>query len=370
MTRTVTAAVTEAALSTRLRALAVPEVGPDDGLLAVETAGICGTDWEYYTRERGRDLGPLILGHENVGRVEAVGERAAQRWGVSPGDRVAVEEFLPCGTCRWCRSGHYRVCPATDHRSGGPFLRYGATSTTVAPGLWGGFSELLYLHPRALLYPVSDRVPSELAALFVPIANGIRWVLQEAGGAVGRSLVVQGPGQHGLGCVVAGVEAGMEPIVVVGLAQDRHRLDVARRLGATAVVQADHEDAVAAVGRLTAGRGADVVVDVTPVATRPVELAIEMVATRGVVVLAGSKQGQGISGFPHDTVVRKEVAIRGVRGHDQESVVPALRIIESGRHPLELMATHRFGLGDVDRALRVAGERTDPDAIHVNVVPT
>jgi threonine dehydrogenase-like Zn-dependent dehydrogenase len=96
---------------TELRDFPLPAVGPDDGLLRVEAAAICGTDWEIYGREsRGRGLGPLILGHENVGRVVALGERAAERWGVGVGDRVAVQEFLPCGTCRLCRGGDYRLC--------------------------------------------------------------------------------------------------------------------------------------------------------------------------------------------------------------------------------------------------------------------
>ncbi len=111
------AAVATAPCTTEQRDLPVPAVGPDDGLLRVEAAGICRTDWELYRREsRGRGLGPLILGHENVGRVVALGERAADRWGVAVGHQVAVEEFLPCGACRLCRGGHYRLCEATDTR--------------------------------------------------------------------------------------------------------------------------------------------------------------------------------------------------------------------------------------------------------------
>src|SRR3990170_2923695 len=89
--RTVPAAVTPAPLRTELRRLPVPEIGPDEGLLAVEACGLCGTDWDFYTRRRGSHLGPLILGHEIVGRILAVGEQAARRWNVRSGDRVAVE---------------------------------------------------------------------------------------------------------------------------------------------------------------------------------------------------------------------------------------------------------------------------------------
>src|SRR5574341_1863587 len=99
---TVRAAVAPAPLSTELRAFPVPVVGSDDGLLTVEACGLCGTDWDFYTRRRGAHLGPLILGHEIVGRVAAIGERAGERWKVRVGDRAAVEEFLPCGRCEFC----------------------------------------------------------------------------------------------------------------------------------------------------------------------------------------------------------------------------------------------------------------------------
>ena len=99
---------------------------------------------------------------------------------------------------------------------------------------------------------------------------------------------------------------------------------------------------------------------------RPITLALA--AKRGTVLLVGSKHGKPVS-FMNDTVVRKELTIRGVRGHDHRSVEPAIEIIKSGRYPLELLSTHHLSLDEVDKALRLVGERTDPEAIHVNVVP-
>lgn len=371
MTGSSRAAVATAAHTTEFREFAVPPVGPDDGLLRVEAAAICGTDWEIYGRKsRGRGLGPLILGHENVGRVVALGERAARRWNVRAGDRVAVEEFLPCGTCRLCRGGDYRLCAATDSRGEGPFLRYGSTPVSVEPSLYGGFSDYLYLHPRAIVYPVGDDVEPELAALFVPLANGIRWVVQEGGLRLGQTVVVLGPGQHGLGCVVAAREAGAGQVIAVGTAADRHRLDVASALGADHVLETVADDTVVeAVLDRTGGAGADIVVDLAPGAPETVEQAIAMCAKRGTVVLAASKHARPVAGFPHDLVVRREVRLLGVRGHDHRSVEPAIELIRSGRRPLRLLATHRFPLEQADAALRTAGLRTDPAAIHVSILP-
>ncbi len=364
--KTARAAVAVEPLRTDLRDLPLPTLGPDDGLLAVEACGVCGTDWDFYTRRRGATLGPLILGHEVIGRVMALGERAAQHWGVREGERVAVEEFLPCGRCEFCLAGRPALCAETDSRSERPFLRYGATSTDVPPGLWGGFSEVLYLHPQALIHQLGDGVSADLATLFVPIANGIRWVLTEGRMRAGGTLVVIGPGAHGLGCVIAAREAGAGRVIVVGRTTGA-RLEAARALGAVTI--AGETDMVAAVREMTDGDMADVIVDLAPSATGTVEAAIAMARKGGTIILAASKHGKAIAGFMNDTVVRNELTVKGVRGRDYRSVEEALRIILSGRYPLERVRTHRVPLAETDRALRVLGERTDPSAIHVAVYP-
>lgn len=365
--RTAAAAVTPAPLVTEFRRFPLPPVGPDDGLLEVEACGLCGTDWEFYTRRRGAHLGPLILGHEIVGRVLAVGDRAAARWRVAPGDRVAVEEFLPCGRCEYCATDRPALCAATDSRAQTPFLRYGATPTDVPPGLWGGFAEILYLHPRALVHRLPPGLPSDLATLFVPVSNGVRWVLKEGRLRRGGTLVLIGPGAHGLGCLVAGAEGGAAHLVAVGRT-DGARLEAARALGAVTVA-ADREDVVGAVREITGGEMADVVVDLAPGAPETVAMAIATARKGGTVILASSKRGAAVAGFESDLVVRHELTVKGVRGRDYASVDEALRIIASGRYPLARLRTHTFALDDVDRALRVQGDRADPSAIHVAVVP-
>ena len=86
------------------RQLPIPEVTHDDAILAVEACGLCGTDHEEFTGELFPGF-PFVPGHESVGIVERIGPRAAQRWGVAEGDRVAVEVFLSCRSCAQCRAG-------------------------------------------------------------------------------------------------------------------------------------------------------------------------------------------------------------------------------------------------------------------------
>ncbi len=88
-----------------------PETRPESGLLRVESAGVGGSEPEVY-RKPGH--APVILGHENVGTFEEVGDVAAKRWGVKPGDRVALHEYLPCWHCEWCMQGDFRLCMEVD----------------------------------------------------------------------------------------------------------------------------------------------------------------------------------------------------------------------------------------------------------------
>jgi threonine dehydrogenase-like Zn-dependent dehydrogenase len=139
--------------SIEIRELPLPEIGPYDGLLRVEATGVCGSDVAAYHGHAPFYELPCVLGHELVGRIESVGEAAAKRWSVKEGDRVVVEEYLPCGTCRSCLAGAYQMCAVP---------RYGGKSVDVEPGLFGGFSEFLYLHPQAIVHRVHEETPAEL----------------------------------------------------------------------------------------------------------------------------------------------------------------------------------------------------------------
>jgi threonine dehydrogenase-like Zn-dependent dehydrogenase len=362
---------------TETREFPLPEVGDDDALMRVEAAGVCGSDWLFFGgvatpgRKPPHEQQPRIQGHENVGRIARIGERASRRWAVKEGDRVAVEEFIPCGNCRLCRTGNYRLCDATDATVGaeeGTYLRYGGVPIKVPPALWGGYSQYQYLHPNSLIYKIKEDVPSSIAPLFIPLSNGIRWTTQEAGVGVGGTVVVQGPGQHGLGCVVAARAAGAACIIVAGLSKDERRLEVARRLGATHTVVADTEDLAERVREITAGEMADAVILTAGGAAEAVAAAPDLLRKLGVLILAGASYGP-VASFPSSKLQHKELTLKGVRGHDVRSVEPAIALIESQQFPLELMCTHTFALNEVAEAISTVGEREDEDAIHVTVLP-
>src|SRR3972149_2757103 len=108
MGRVSKAVVQTAPRSLEMRELPLPQVGREDGLLQVEACGICGSDYEQYQGALPVRF-PVIPGHEPVGRIVELGDEAARRWGVKVGDRVAVETLIPCGFCRHCVGGQYRL---------------------------------------------------------------------------------------------------------------------------------------------------------------------------------------------------------------------------------------------------------------------
>ena len=346
MGRKVWAAVAVARRQMELQEFALPDIGEEDGLLRVEMCGVCGSDPRIFSWTDGSRF-PLILGHELVGFVEAVGSRAAARWGVAAGDRVIVEHLFGCGHCRWCLVGEYRFC-LEQQGYGGP------TPCSVPPHLWGAYSQYMYLAPNARVHRISADVPAQAAAMTCAnIGNGLRWVRTVGGAAIGDTVVVVGPGGQGLAAVLAAREAGAARIVALGLSRDEHRLALAREFGATDTVNLEEEDAVGAVEALTDGALADVVVDVTG-ATASLGLALELARPLGTVVV-GSNTGAQEARLVASLMPVKELRVQGVNSHDTAAVRAAIKVVESGRYPIEKMVTHRFSLEEAETAVRAAG---------------
>lgn len=361
----VRAAVQVAPRTIELREFPRPSVGPDDGLLRVEANGICGSDVEMYKGHLPMGTYPVIPGHEPLGIVEELGERAAGRWGVQEGDRVALEVIVPCRSCSDCLTGRYQFC---RNRTVG----HGVTSVDTAPSLWGGFAEYLYLSAGAVLHKVDNRIPAELAALYNPLGAGVRWAVHLGQVGLGDTVLVLGAGQRGIASVIAARAAGAGTVIATGLAADAHKLALAREFGAdhTLVVDGDDaEDTVERVREITDGAMADVVLELTPMAAGPVTDALLAARRGGRVVLAGLKGNRDIP-VRTDLVINRALTVVGAFGVDAPAYEEAIAIIESGRFPLEKMHTHTFGLDDTALAIEtLAGEVSGEAAVHASVHP-
>lgn len=349
---------------TELKELPIPDIPADAGLLRVIATGICGSDWPMYLSER---PGPRILGHEMIGVIEKLGDTAQERWGVKEGDFVALEEYLPCGHCESCRTGEYRACMGTDRRLPGT-VRYGSTPISKPPSLWGGYSQYLYLHPNSIFHRVPCEMPPHIAAMALPIGNGFQWVYLDGGAGPGKTVLIQGPGQQGLGCVIAAKASGADKIIVTGLRRDEKRLAVARALGADNAIVADEEDVAQAVANLTGNRMADIVVESSGAGPNIINTSLALLG-RGGALLVASRVGGPVPNFDVDRILAFRLSLRALRGHSYQAVELALRTMASGAFALDQMSSHVVGLADVDAALRMVGGESEERSIHVTVEP-
>lgn len=355
------AAVLVAPRRLELQGFPLPDVGEDDGILAVEACGLCGTDYEQWTGELDFNKGkPFIPGHEIMGHVGTIGNAARQRWGINEGDRIAVEGTIPCGTCKWCLTGVYKQCGK---------LAYGLRAgVDLPPSLWGGYATHMYLHPRAVVHRLPADIPTDVMAMFNPLSNAVRWTCEVGGVGIGSSVVICGPGQRGLLAVLAAADAGAQTIIVTGTKLDHRRLEQALELGATAVIDVDEQDPVVAVRDLTGGELVDVVVDLTNGATTPILQAVEMARPGGKIVLAGLKGNRKLDGLATDRIVLKELQIVGVVSAGWNSVELAIRLIERRKDVLSKLKPQGFALDEVTTAIRTLGrEIVDPEALHLHL---
>jgi threonine dehydrogenase-like Zn-dependent dehydrogenase len=370
MVQTVQAAVRVAPGTTEMQEFDLPSIDDDSALLQVEVAGICGTDVKMYADPPAVIQGRVIMGHENVGVIAQAGPRFKRRHGLDEGDRVFVEHYVGCFNCEWCRLGEYRHCEATDWRTNPDGRRFGYTSAENPGTLWGGFSEYMYLPWNSVLHKIPDTVTPELAGLVMPLSNGIEWALLTAGVGYADTVLIQGPGQQGLAQLVAAKTAGAARILVSGTTRDKHRFDLAKELGADEVIDVLTEDPREKVMDLTGGRGVDIVLDCTSRAgTAPVLLGVDVLKRReGTLLIQGELAA--FPDFPVKKVTEKAITIKSARGHSFRACELAVDQLASRRFPLEKLATHRYGIDQVDHAIRVLAGETDEDAIHISLMPS
>lgn len=343
------------------RDIPLPEIDDDTALLRVEACGICGSDYEQYEGVL-KTPTPVVPGHEPLGVIAKIGDRAAKRWGVDVGDRVVVETMLSCRFCISCRLGSYHLCK--DRRI------YSYIPLSETPGLWGAYAEYMFLDGNSIVHPIDASLPPELAVMFNPLGAGFRWAVEIPETKIGDTVVVLGPGQRGLASVIAARHAGAGTIIVTGLSSDAPKLALARTYGADFTINVEEENARRRIKEITNGRGADVVVDVTSYAVTPPVEALDYVRSGGTIVLAGVKGFRSLPDFISDKIVMKEITIKGAIGVTSSGYESAIRLIESGKVPLELMHTHDFALEDAELAIKTLAGQIEGDAsIHSCLIP-
>ena len=348
MNKKVRAAVVEGKERMAIREFDRPMIKEDDALLKVEMAGVCGSDPGMYSGKIKFTDFPLILGHEILGWIDEIGDIAAERWKLKRGDRVVVESTIRCGYCPKCVSGDYRFCE--KHLAYGTFV-----SASVPPHLWGAYAEYLYLPPAAVVQKISDKTPAEAAVLtHAVIADAIHWGRLAGDFCIGDSVVIQGVGQQGLAQIIVAKESGCNPIIATGLSRDGIRFELAKEFGADYIITADREDVRARVREITAGRMADVVVDVTG-SSEAVLTSLDIIKQQGTVVIPGLTGTNVTTPVLLDRITLNDIKVIGRFTSDVRTLGRAIKLIESGRYPIEKMVTHTFSLDEAEKAVRTTG---------------
>jgi alcohol dehydrogenase len=330
-----------------IREYPIPDIPPDGGLVAVERAGVCGSDVKYFHGRIELPL-PIILGHEILGRVAKLGRAAAAIHGLKEGDRIILKGALGCGRCADCRRGAGRFCKKRTNYGG-------RTTSANPPHLFGGFADFVYLAPDVLATRVSDDLLPEAAVLVGAVmANGFQWAVRHGGVKMGDYVLIQGPGQQGLACAFAARQAGAARIMITGIGRDAARLALAGRFGAHRPINVEKENVVEVVRDETGGAMADVVVDVSG-NPKAIQTSVECVRRQGTMVLAGLTGDGTVTPMMMDKIVWSEIRLQGAFTADNDAVEATMRLLEATKFPVQEMVSHVFGLEETERCIRAVG---------------
>ena len=284
--------------------VARPTAGTGDVLLAIEVAAVCGSDIHGFLGHSERRKPGLVLGHEAVGTIEEVHPSVA---GWKAGQRVVVNPLITCGACAACLAGRQNLC-----------AQWKVLGLDRTQGTYADFVAL----PASCLYAFPEGLTEQEAVLTEPLANVVHY-FRISMTEVPDSMAVLGAGPIGILTLVLAKRRGIGRLVVVDTNEER--LDVARRLGADAVVVSGREDPVEAVRRGTDG-GAEVVVETAGItATR--RQAVGCCRRGGRLVFVGL--GDNESSLPWIEMIRDEKTVFTTFAYTPRDFAAALRIVAS-----------------------------------------
>ncbi len=334
-----------------------PEPRAGEILVEVAACGVCHTDLHIHDGSVPFPL-PCVLGHEVSGTVVEVGEGVEA---LSPGDRVAGAFIMPCGKCEQCRRGRVELCePFFAHNRLNGTLYDGETRLFDAAGdpVWmysmGGLSELAVM-PALAAAPIPAGLPTVESTIFgCALLTSFGAVHHVAGLEVGETVAVLGAGGVGANIIQVARARGAARIIAIDLAADK--LEAATRAGATAVVDASEEDAVAMVRELTDGRGAEVVFEAIghPATFRQ---ATEMGADGARIVAVGIAPAGALGEVEITRLVRRKLQLLGsFGGRPPGDLSELMRMAAAGSLGLDSVISRRFPLAQAGDAYRLLAE--------------
>ena len=309
-----------------------PSAQPGTVLLKLIYCCTCGTDLEYVDNKMpGSPVKEgIILGHEFLGEVSAVGE-GVEGWSV--GERAVPGIRKPCGQCYWCRRGMHRMC------MGGPTQRI--LDKDYAYGSTDGAMAEYFVRPASSLLKVPESISDEEAALSQPLTVGT-WMVHCSGLQMGDSAVIIGGGHIGLSTMACARAVGAAPVIVTDVINSR--LDVALKMGADVALNPSNVDIVSEIRRMT-----EAGVDVAFICVRDVDVlqqAFDMVRMEGRVIIVGMPMAKAID---PPLWMLKRVRIEGCQNVGAK-MYTTLKLLEYKRLNVKPLISEIMPLKDTQKA--------------------
>jgi alcohol dehydrogenase len=323
-----------------------PEIIDDtDAIVQVDAATICGTDLHILKGDVPAVTEGRILGHEAVGTVQAVGAGVHR---LRPGDRVLVSCISACGTCRFCREGHYGQC-----LSGGGWILGHKINGTQADYVRVPFAD-------NSAYPVPAGVPDEEILMLADILP-TSYEVGVLNGNVrpGDVVAIVGAGPIGLSAITGARLFSPSHIVAVDLADTR--LEAAKEFGADITVNNSREDPLSVIEKLTGGLGADVAIEAVGVPAT-FELAVKLARPGGRIANIGV-HGEPATLHLEEQWIRNITITTGLV--DTYSTPTLMRLVASRQVDARKFITHHFGLDEFPAAYDVFARAADTGALKV-----
>lgn len=343
----------------------IPKVDRGEALVRVEMAGICGTDVHLCDGELNIPI-PVILGHETVGRIEAIGSGLEKDWRGVPlavGDRITWASSIVCGECYYCRLKRQPTRCLFRKAYG---ISYSAAE---APHLRGGYAQFILLRAGTSIFRIPDAIPSEsvvgAGCALTTVLHGFEHIQVE----LGDTVVIQGTGPVGLAAVAVAIQSGAGRVIAVGA--PKRRLELARHFGAHAAISVEEVRTAAErkerVLAETGPYGADVVIECVG---RPVAVpeGWELCRDGGKCLVLGQYADAGTVEINPHIITRKQLQISGSWAFEPRHVDRALTMLENPywRERFGSEVTHRFPLDQASKAMETARKQ---DAGKTVIVP-
>lgn len=314
--------------------LPTPEPKPNEALIRITSAGICGTDvalWQWKEAVVGQyhSRFPLIIGHEMAGIIET----PAQHPNALPaGTLVAINPQLVCKNCVYCLGGRQTNCPERKLMGG---------------SVNGGWAEYLAV-PEENLFPLPNNIAPEDAAIFEPLTVAVHAVVERVPPRLGEGVLILGCGPIGLLTLILAKHAGAKKVYITGLDRDQSRLELAKSLGGTPINVSQHD--AAEIIHQDFPNGVDIVYETSgsPVVF---DQAIQLSRAGGKVALIG------LSGAPATMntaqIVIRELEFIGSRGYNESTFHLTSKLFELVAGDAVKVISHHLPLADYERALEL-----------------